>query len=357
VALDRQSIEKKDFPVGARGYDPEAVDAHLSALAEEVDEFKRTARRRTDTLASSAGEQVRAIVEAAERSAADIQRQAEDEAQEIRQEAASEAGSTREQATQQAREYVSKVSESTQAMLARLDQMEQELGGMIESLRGGATRLASELGELEGGLSDVSGAVTPPRARFEPEVPGETATDSPGVFGGEPTPAADPVSHLVAEFDAQSGPATEPVPEAAEFHQVAGEGGFGHEAGEGGFGQEAGEGGQEHEGGLNHTAGFGHESDEGGLNHAAGFGHENDESGLNHEAGFGHASDEGGFGHDAGGHEQHHGSDDAEGARLIALNMALNGTPREETARYLSENFQLSDAGGLLDEVYASVEG
>ena len=49
-------------------------------------------------------------------------------------------------------------------------------------------------------------------------------------------------------------------------------------------------------------------------------------------------------------------SADAEGARLIALNMALNGTPREETARYLSENFHLSDAGGLLDEVYASVE-
>ncbi len=51
------------------------------------------------------------------------------------------------------------------------------------------------------------------------------------------------------------------------------------------------------------------------------------------------------------------GSDDTEGARLIALNMALNGTPREETDRYLAENFQLSDRAGLLDEVYASVEG
>jgi hypothetical protein len=37
--------------------------------------------------------------------------------------------------------------------------------------------------------------------------------------------------------------------------------------------------------------------------------------------------------------------------------MALNGTPRDETAKYLDENFTLSDAGGLLDEVYASVEG
>ena len=36
--------------------------------------------------------------------------------------------------------------------------------------------------------------------------------------------------------------------------------------------------------------------------------------------------------------------DDPEGARLIALNMALNGTPREETERYLSEHFRLPTA-------------
>jgi ABC-type transporter Mla subunit MlaD len=44
-----------------------------------------------------------------------------------------------------------------------------------------------------------------------------------------------------------------------------------------------------------------------------------------------------------------------EGARVIALNMALNGSPREDTARYLAENFQLDDADALLDEVYARV--
>jgi hypothetical protein len=48
---------------------------------------------------------------------------------------------------------------------------------------------------------------------------------------------------------------------------------------------------------------------------------------------------------------------DTEGARLIALNMALNGTPREETDRYLADHFDLDDRGRLLDEVYASVEG
>ncbi len=49
-------------------------------------------------------------------------------------------------------------------------------------------------------------------------------------------------------------------------------------------------------------------------------------------------------------------SDDSEGARLIALNMALNGTPREETDRYLAENYDLADRGRLLDEVYSSVQ-
>ena len=46
-----------------------------------------------------------------------------------------------------------------------------------------------------------------------------------------------------------------------------------------------------------------------------------------------------------------------EGARVIALNMALNGSSREETAHYLSENFELDDPEALLDEVYARVSG
>ncbi len=44
---------------------------------------------------------------------------------------------------------------------------------------------------------------------------------------------------------------------------------------------------------------------------------------------------------------------DEAGARLIALNMALDGTPREETARYLAEHYALADPEGLLDDVYS----
>ena len=50
------------------------------------------------------------------------------------------------------------------------------------------------------------------------------------------------------------------------------------------------------------------------------------------------------------------GRDDAELVRrgqLIALNMAVNGAPRNEADRYLSENLGLEDRDSLLDAVYA----
>lgn len=48
---------------------------------------------------------------------------------------------------------------------------------------------------------------------------------------------------------------------------------------------------------------------------------------------------------------------DEAGARLTALNMALGGTPREETARYLAEHYALADPGALLDDVYDRAGG
>jgi DivIVA domain-containing protein len=277
VPLERQSIEKKDFPIGRRGYDPDAVDAHLSALADEIDELKRTSRRRSETLASAASDQVRAIVEAAETSASDIQRQAEEDAAEIRAEAAGEASTTREQATDQARQYVGKVSESTAVMLQRLDAMESELGALIESLRTGSNRLNADLQLLEGNLTEVTEAVAP-RPPFEREaVSSEVAA--------EPEPELVPSEEAEYETEAEAGE----FEDAGEVDEVV-------------YVEEV-------------------EIDAVSADGAA------------------------------------DGDDDTEGARLIALNMALNGTPREETDRYLAENFQLADRGALLDEVYSSVQG
>ncbi len=270
MALDRQSIERRDFPVGRRGYEPDAVDQHLSALADEIEQLKVSARRRTDTLANSASDQVRAIVEAAEASAAEIQRAAEADAREIREEAAAEARATRAAATQSAGGLVEAVSESTESMLARLSSMQTELDSLIGSLRGGAGRLSADLGAMHGDLSEAR-LVAP--SAFEPEPAGEDPELGADVYGEAPE------EFVADEYAAE----TDPAPEA-DFAEP--------------------------------EPGFELEPDPGD-----------------------------------GGYE----SADVEGAQLIALNMALNGTPREETARYLDENFALPDSGGLLDEVYASV--
>ena len=244
MALDRQSIEKRDFPIGRRGYDPSAVDEHLTLIATQVEEMRISARRHTESLASSTSEQVRAILEAAEASAAEILRQAEAEAREIRAEAAQEAQSVRTDATTQAREYVGRVSESTTVIMQRLNAMENELAALIDGLRTGSNRLNADLQLLEGNFEGVRDAVGP-RAQFESMSEPED----------EPEPAV-------------SGPlATDGAEAPEEATAVA----------------------------------------------------------------------------------------DIEGARLVALNMALNGTPREETDLYLSQNFALHDRQRLLDEVYSSV--
>ena len=289
MALDRHSIEKKDFPLGQRGYDPDAVDAHLAGLADEITAFRQEARRRSDTVASSASDRVRTIVDAAEQTAAEINRAAEGDAREIRDEATHEANAVRETATREAHEYLEKVSASTNAMIDRLRAMEEEMNAMIETVRAGSNRLSTDLQQLQSGFDEVSGSLSP-RPAFKPDEPAavqtqaETVDHSEAQAGGLHEPPSGEHAQPAAEDSAAATPAS---PEAAELESVAGDPG-----------------------------------------HANG----SEQAEPAHHAG------------------------DAEGARLIALNMALNGTPREETERYLSENFHLADTGGLLDEVYASVE-
>jgi DivIVA domain-containing protein len=263
VALDRQSIEKRDFPIGRRGYDPDAVDAHLGLLADEVEALKRSARGRGDTLASAASEQVRLIVEAAEQSATDIEREADLEARRIRQEAREAAEKARTDAGQQARDHVQRVSEAAASMLERIDAMETELRGLLDTVRSGATRVQSDLSLLQGAVGDLRGSTGIP---FEAEGALPVAAARPGA-------SAEAAAAAPAPADADDEPFE--LEEADVVEESASTGG------------------------------------DGGA--------------------------------------------DEEGARLIALNMALNGTPREETEQYLEDNFDLPDAAGLLDDVYAQV--
>ena len=58
MSLDRQTIEKRDFPISRRGYETVAVDGHLAQIAREVEELQAPAGAEVDpaagALASSA---------------------------------------------------------------------------------------------------------------------------------------------------------------------------------------------------------------------------------------------------------------------------------------------------------------
>jgi DivIVA domain-containing protein len=264
VALDRQSIEKRDFPIGRRGYEPEAVDAFLAQIADDVESLQRAQRNRaTESLAQAASEQVRAIVEAAEASAADIERAAEEEASQIRSDATRDAERTRTEAVDRARDHVGQVSEATATMLQRVTAMQSELDSLIESLRTGANRVSADLALLEGNMAELYTAAGGDRALTSsareqalPSTPEVESFEMEEDLGEDEPAIAEPAPRRLQAVDATGG------------------------------------------------------------------------------------ADEG----------------DVEGARLIALNMALNGQSREETDRYLAENFDLADRDRLLDEVYSSVE-
>ena len=238
MALDRQDIEKRDFPVGRRGYDPDAVDRHLRRIADQVQalqaELEAVSSRKGDSLAAAASDQVGVIVEAAEASAEGIRQKASDEA----------------------REHVARVSEAASALLLRVD-----------ALNADVTQLQGSMGELRS-VAAGSGEAAVVEEALDEELAAAAATPEP-VEEKEPT-----VEEKEPTVEEKEPTVEEKEPTVEEKEPTV---------------------------------------------------------------------------------EQSSASGDSEGARLIALNMALSGTPRDETDRYLAENFKLDDRAALLDEVYARV--
>jgi DivIVA domain-containing protein len=243
MALDRDSIVRRDFPTHRRGYDPAAVDAHLDELAGEVEALQRRAAEPA-TLSSQAGEQVRAIVQAAERGA-----------QEIREAAAAEG-----------REHVARVTEAAGRLRERIEQMERDVTQLMSDLRTDAARLRDDLAALHAGAGELSSADAAPAG---------AGTAAAGGAGATAEPAADEPPWPPPEED-EAAPATEPHSAAPATEP--------------------------------HTA----------------------------------ATPPNG---------------DAAAARIVALDMALSGTPRDETARFLAEHYDVPDRESLLDEVYAAAGG
>ena len=299
MELDRQYIERNDFSAVRRGYDPEEVDRHLGEIAEAVQTLKRDAKRSPATMAAQAGEQVRGIVEAAERSASEITEGADEEARRITDEASSRARDTREKADRDALDRVQAAEESTQAILDRANTVKSEIDRMLDDARAAADTLASTLGASASSLQSELDAIrielsSVREGRLEDQPSGGPSPSAVDTVGLSTEPASD---YEAGSVDAEP----QAVAELDDELVVVG------------------------------TNGDAADTDL------------VEEPAEDLEA---EPVEETQAGRSIRG---------AEGARLIALNMALNGTPRDETARYLAQNFELEDQDALLDEVYARV--
>ena len=231
MTLDRDSIVRRDFPTNRRGYDPAAVEAHLSALAGEIDALQRRASEPA-TLSEQAGEQVRAIVQAAERGAEEI----------------------RAGASAEAAQRVAQVTEAAEHLRARVEQMQADVTHVMSELRDEATRLRDDLEALRVDAGRLGAASEE-----------DTATSA-GAPEPPPEDAAPP----------DAAPAREEAPPPAEA---------------------------------------------------------------------------------APPEDAAPANGDTAAARIVALDMALSGTPRDETDRFIAEHYDLRDRAALLDEVYAAAGG
>jgi len=272
---------------------PSAPPARRADMSGHVEHRLTNGVSGRDSIASLAGAQVQGILEAAQASAQAIEADASEQAQRARDEAAAEASRTREQAVAKAQELLAAVTAATEALLQRVGSMDGETRTLVESLRGGAGRLVSDLEAVAvemGALYDAAGgrATGPAAAAAEP-VPAQpgtspqatAATSQNGVGAAAatavPTAAAEPAQPAVpVARPSQPEQAAAVVPPAAP------------------------------------------------------------------------ASD---------GESTTAAARDVDGARLVALNMALNGDSREATGRYLAEHFDIAEPEQLLDEVYAAIEG
>jgi DivIVA domain-containing protein len=148
MSLDRRSIEKRDFPARLRGYDRAAVDAHLRAIADELE-------TRVASTADAAAEQVRAVLAAAEQSAAQIVAQAESEAQRIGS-AAGRAGD----------ETTARVTEAAAGALERIEALRGELPTLLDALGSGPAADVGQPADATAPAAEPTAAVDDAGVRF-----------------------------------------------------------------------------------------------------------------------------------------------------------------------------------------------
>ncbi|MBJ7332125.1 MAG: hypothetical protein JHC95_19675 [Solirubrobacteraceae bacterium] len=132
MAFDRQSIERRDFPIARRGYDPSSVDRHLSALADEFEGLR-------------------------------------------------------------ARSAAGGLDPGTQRLQAQLDGVHREMETLLASLRAGAARVAERLAAIEGELPAVVPQTAPRQPAVIPPQPQPPARPQPPAQAARPAEDVAPI--------------------------------------------------------------------------------------------------------------------------------------------------------------------
>ncbi|HEV2979838.1 MAG TPA: hypothetical protein VGX51_00285 [Solirubrobacteraceae bacterium] len=128
MTLDREAIQRRDFPIVASGYEPAAVDAHLRALAAELERLGDAADP-----AHSAGSHVQSVLEAAQRAAAEIEAEARVRAEQ-----------TGAHAIAEVRVRVAEVARAAQALVEQASHLNSELSEMAAATPPAATAVAAD---------------------------------------------------------------------------------------------------------------------------------------------------------------------------------------------------------------------
>jgi DivIVA domain-containing protein len=193
--VDRDRIERRDFPTGRRGYDPAAVDEHLRRVA---DEFEARAHAPGVSMSDSTSEQVRLILAAAERGAAEL----------------------RSTAGTEASEHVARVQTAADGMLSKLDALESELSRLLSALRTSGERLVEGLAELQSaatlGEPRPAGDATDPRGADLPSAaPPPAGASSVDLPGAATTPVGASSTDLPGAAMPSAGASSVDLPSAA----------------------------------------------------------------------------------------------------------------------------------------------
>ncbi len=183
--------DHKRFPTALHGYDREAVDEHLAALEQEIDELRarRLPAPTVEAEIERVGEETTAILKVAHEQAAEITRRAQTQADKCVADAAANAVAMTEDAKRKLRQLDSE----TDAVWA-------ERGRLIEDVRNVATALfslaedAADRFPEDGDRGGATVAMAAPLAAAAPSPAAPTHASAPQGPAPRPVPASPPTA-------------------------------------------------------------------------------------------------------------------------------------------------------------------